>query len=61
MDEEEYSWNQELRDWERSQDNYERLGLNTITELDEEWSDGIPPEIQELIDWYKKVELWQKS
>lgn len=61
MDEEEYSWNQELQDWERRQDNYERLGLNTITELDEEWSDGISPEIQELIDWYKKVELWQKS
>ncbi|MEG1729460.1 MAG: hypothetical protein RR280_07980 [Bacteroidaceae bacterium] len=53
-DKEDYSWNQELRDWERRQDNYERLGLNTITELDEEWSDGIPPEIQELIDWYKK-------
>lgn len=61
MDEEEYLWNQELQDWERRQDNYERLGLNTITELDEEWSDGISPEIQELIDWYKKVELWQKS
>lgn len=51
---ENYSWYQELRDWEKRQDNYERLGLNTNIELDEEWSDGIPPEIQELIDWYKQ-------
>lgn len=45
---ENYSWCQELRDWEKRQDNYERLGLNTNIELDEECSDGIPPEIQEL-------------
>lgn len=60
-DNENDSWNQELRDWDKRQDNYERLGLNIITELDEEWSDGIPPEIQELIYWYKKIELWQKK
>lgn len=48
-DNENDSWNPELRDWEKRQNNYERLGLNTITELDEEWGDGIPPEIQELI------------
>lgn len=53
-DNENDSWNQELRDWDKRQDNYERLGLNIITELDEEWNDGIPPEIQELIDWYKE-------
>jgi hypothetical protein len=28
--------------------------LNAIIELDEEWNDGIPPELKELIDWYKK-------
>jgi len=27
--------------------------LNAIIELDEEWYDGIPPKIKELIDWYK--------
>jgi len=27
--------------------------LNTDAEINDEWSDGIPPEIQELIDWYK--------
>lgn len=51
---EEYSWSQELRDWEKRQDNYERLGLDINAKVDDEWSDDIPSEIQELIYWYKK-------
>lgn len=51
--EEDYSWSQELQDWEKRQEDYERLELNTDAEINDEWSDGIPPEIQELIDWYK--------
>lgn len=51
--EEEYSWSQELLDWEKRQEDNERLGLNSNDEVDDEWNDGIPPEIQELIDWYK--------
>lgn len=46
--EEDYSWNQELQDWERRQEDYERLELNTDAKIDDEWSDGIPPEIQEF-------------
>lgn len=53
MEEEDYTWSQELRNWEKRQDNNEKLGLNTHTELKEEWNNDIPPEIQELIDWYK--------
>ena len=51
--EEDYSWSQELRDWKERLDYYERLGLDN-QELNDEWKDSIPPEIQELIDWYKK-------
>ncbi|MGL5785699.1 MAG: hypothetical protein ACRCX4_02610 [Bacteroidales bacterium] len=50
---EDYSWSQDLRDWEERQDKYERWGLGDYSEVSEEWEDGIPPEIQELIDWYK--------
>lgn len=50
---EDYSWSQELRDWEGHQDRYERWGMNDCNAVSEEWEDGIPPEIQELIDWYK--------
>lgn len=53
MEEEDYTWSQDLRDWEKRQDNYEKSGLNTHTEPEEEWDNGIPPEIQKLIDWYK--------
>lgn len=48
-----YSWSQDLQDWEKRQEDYERLELNTDAEINDEWIDGIPPEIQELIDWYK--------
>ncbi|MGL4331856.1 MAG: hypothetical protein ACRCZQ_12115 [Bacteroidales bacterium] len=51
--EEDYSWSQDLRDWDERQDKYERWGLGDCSEVSEEWEDGIPPEIQELIDWYK--------
>lgn len=51
--EEDYSWSQELRDRENRQDYCERLGSNN-QEVSDEWEDGIPPEIQELIDWYKE-------
>lgn len=50
--EEDYQWSQDLRDWEKRQDYYERIELNNQVTSDE-WEDGIPPEIQELIDWYK--------
>lgn len=42
--EDDYSWAQDLQDWENAQDEYERLGLS------DEWEDGIPPKIQELIN-----------
>lgn len=51
-DEEAYTWHQDIVDWERRQDMYERLGIDQIEEPSDEWEDGIPPEIQELIDWY---------
>lgn len=51
--EKDYSWSQDLQDWEKRQEDYERLELNTDAESDNEWNGGIPPEIQELIDWYK--------
>lgn len=51
--EEDYSWSQELRDWEKRQDCYERLELEN-QKMNDEWEDGIPPEIQKLIDWYKE-------
>lgn len=51
--EEDYSWIQDLRDWEDRQDYYERIGLDSQEELSDEWEEGIPPEMQELIDWYK--------
>lgn len=51
-EEEDYPWIQDLRDWEDRQDYYERMGLNS-QEISDEWEEGIPPEIQELIDWYK--------
>lgn len=51
--EEDYPWSEDLRDWEKRQDYYERIELNNQITSDE-WEDGIPPEIQELIDWYKK-------
>lgn len=50
--EEDYPLIQDLRDWEDRQDYYERIGLNSQG-LSDEWEEGIPPEIQELIDWYK--------
>ena len=34
MMEEDYSWNQELQDWERRQEDYERLELNTDAKID---------------------------
>lgn len=52
-EEEEYSWSQDLRDWDERQDKYEKWELNNCSETSDEWEDGIPPEIQELIDWYK--------
>ena len=51
--EDDYLWRQDLRDWERRQDYYEQLELNN-QETSDEWEEGIPPEIQEMIDWYKK-------
>lgn len=54
MEKEDYSWCLEFHGRWKIQDYYERFGLNAIIELDEEWNDGIPPELKELIDWYKK-------
>ena len=51
MEKEDYSWCLEFHGRWKIQDYYERFGLNAIIELDEEWNDGIPPELKELIDF----------
>ena len=38
-----------------------KVRLECYYRLDEEWYDGIPPKIKELIDWYKKNKSWQKK
>lgn len=49
-----YLWIQDLKEWERLQDRNEQLELELANEITDEWEDGIPPEIQKLIDWYKE-------
>lgn len=56
MDNDDYLWSQDLRDWDKRQDYYERLEIDPYNDVSDEWKDERPPEIQKLIDWYKENE-----
>ncbi len=54
-EEEREAWRQDLKDWEKRQNEYERLCLNEFNcESPTEWRGDIPKDIKLMIDWYKE-------
>lgn len=57
-EDEEYNalWDDDDQYWDEIQNSFDRLELDS-DDISDEWDDGVPPEIQEMIDYYKDSEI----